>query len=154
MKKILFVCYGNICRSPSAQGIFEALIKERGLSHLFEVDSAGTHDFHIGKPPDLRAIKAAKKKSVDLSIQQCRQFCTNDFVHYDYIFVMDKRNLQFLTDTWPDSALDKVHEFIEFDPESTLDKVPDPFRGNEQDFDEMMVLLFKLCNNSIDELIG
>lgn len=152
MKKILFVCYGNICRSPSAQGIFEKLIEDRGLNNSFEVDSAGTHDFHIGKLPDARSIKAALKMGVDLSTQRARQFQKEDFHIFDEIFVMDKKNKAFLMDNWPNEALDKITEFIDFDPSNDLDKVPDPFHGSEKDFDDMMLLLSNLCEKSIDQL--
>lgn len=154
MKKILFVCYGNICRSPSAQGIFEYLIKEKGFEDKFQVDSAGTHDFHIGKLPDSRAIHSASKHNVDLTLQQARQFCEGDFEDYDEIFVMDEKNKAFLTETWPNKAHEKITEFISFDPTSTLDKVPDPFHGEPEDFDEMMILLFNLCEKSIAKLTG
>lgn len=153
MKKILFVCYGNICRSPSAQGIFEYIIKQKNIAHKFEVDSAGTHDFHIGKKPDVRSIKAAKKVGVDLSKQKCRQFKVDDFDNFDKIFVMDQKNKDFLLKSWPNQQHNKIKIFIEFDPESTLGKVPDPYYGDEKDFDEMMVLLFDLCHKSIDKLI-
>ncbi len=152
MKKILFVCYGNICRSPSAQGIFEKLIQDQGFNKLFTVDSAGTHDFHIGKQPDPRSIKAALKHDVDLSTQKARQFCIEDFQNFDEIFVMDKKNKAFLTENWPNEPLEKITEFIDFDPASDLDKVPDPFHGSEKDFDDMMTLLFNLCEKSIAHL--
>lgn len=152
MKNILFVCYGNICRSPSAQGIFENLLGELNLSQNYFVDSAGTHDFHIGKLPDSRAISAAAKHNVDLTVQQCRQFCEADFDKFDHIFVMDKLNKKFLTETWPKQSLHKIKEFIEFAPDTNLDKVPDPFRGSSKDFDEMMELLFMLCKNSLKHI--
>ena len=153
MKKILFVCYGNICRSPSAQGIFEYIARQKKVAHLFMVDSAGTHDFHIGKKPDSRSIKAAKKQGVDLSGQQARQFHTIDFEKFDIIFVMDQKNKMFLTENWPKHDHNKLKEFIECDPKSTLDKVPDPYYGSEQDFDEMIELLFHLCHKSLDMLL-
>jgi len=152
MKKILFVCYGNICRSPSAQGIFQKILEDKEINQNFFVDSAGTHNFHIGKPPDSRAIKSAAKHNVDLSNQKCRQFSEKDFDLFDYIFVMDKFNKQCLIENWPHQNHEKIKEFIEFAHDSSLNKVPDPFKGEEQDFDDMMDLLFHLCRNSINEL--
>ena len=151
-QRVLFVCYGNICRSPSAQGIFEHIASQRNISHLFEVDSAGTHDFHIGKQPDVRAIKTAKKHGVDLSIQKARQLKAKDFDDFDHIFVMDKRNEEFAIALAPRSQHHKITEFIRFKNDSALDKVPDPFHGQLEDFDEMMTLLFELCENALDSL--
>jgi protein-tyrosine phosphatase len=153
MKKILFVCYGNICRSPSAQGIFEHLARQKNVAHLFMVDSAGTHDFHIGRKPDSRSIKAAQKHNIDLSTQRARQFNISDFKKFDIIFVMDQKNKLFLTENWPEQDHDEIKEFIKCDQKSKLDKVPDPFYGSEKDFDEMMTLLFHLCDLSLHTLL-
>lgn len=91
--KILFVCMGNICRSPTAEGTFRLQVNRRGLEHLFEIDSAGTHAYHIGEKPDSRSQIAATKHQVDLSSQRARQVHESDFYYYDYVFAMDESNL-------------------------------------------------------------
>ncbi len=152
MKKILFVCYGNICRSPSAEGIFKSMIKSKDIDHLFEVDSAGTHDFHIGKAPDSRAIKAAKDINVDLSELRCRQVKKSDFSYYDLILVMDQKNKENLLKVCPKDMTHKIVEFISYLPDSELDYVPDPFHGEPQDFSDMMTLLSDVCEASLMSL--
>jgi len=91
--KVLMVCLGNICRSPTAHGVFESLVKERGLSDQIVVDSAGTSGWHIGEPPDIRSQKAASLRGYDLSQQQGRKAIAEDFEHFDYILAMDEANL-------------------------------------------------------------
>jgi len=91
--KVLFVCMGNICRSPTAEGIFTQLVQESGLSDRIEIDSAGTHSYHIGKTPDKRAQAAALQRGFDLSQLRGRQACTEDFVQFDYILAMDRDNV-------------------------------------------------------------
>ncbi len=154
MKKILFVCYGNICRSPSAEGIFRDLLSTAGKSHLFEIDSAGTHDFHIGKAPDERAIAAAHKINVDLSTLKCRQIQVSDFSYYDLILVMDKKNKENLLKICPNGMENKIVEFISYLPSSELDFVPDPFHGKPEDFTEMMELLVEISKASIASMIN
>ena len=148
-KRVLFVCYGNICRSPAAQGIFQHLLKEHGIDDLFEVDSAGTHDFHVGKQPDSRSIAAAAKRGVDLSVQRARQFQEHDFDRFDEIYVMDQKNKDFLMGQWPAQDHSKITEFIDFADDRTLSHVNDPYYGTEKDFDEMRSLLFRLCDSAI-----
>ena len=91
--RVLFVCMGNICRSPTAHGVFQALVHQENLSSDIEVDSAGTHGFHIGNPPDLRSQAEAQRRGIDLSCQRARRLETSDLVEFDYIFAMDKANL-------------------------------------------------------------
>jgi protein-tyrosine-phosphatase len=99
--KILFVCMGNICRSPTAEGAFHSQMQKRGVQDLFEIDSAGTHAYHIGEQPDSRSQVAAHQYNVDLSSQRARQVHESDFYHYDYIFAMDGSNLMDLQDICP-----------------------------------------------------
>ncbi len=150
--KILFVCYGNICRSPSAEGIFKQRLTHLGLIDHFEVDSAGTHDFHIGKQPDERAIHAAQKIGVDLSVLQARQVTVEDLDHYDYLFVMDPKNKANLLPLCSEQQAKKIVEFISFLPGTSLTQVNDPFHGEPEDFDDMMELLNQLCAEAIKQL--
>lgn len=147
MIKVLFVCMGNICRSPSAQGVFEALVKERNIAKYFEVDSAGTHAYHIGNPPDKRSQLAAQKKGIDLSQQRARIVQANDFYHYDYIVAMDADNFTDLKRDCPLECQHKLYRLLEFVPNSAAVSVPDPyFLGN---FDTV----FDLVKNAGEQLL-
>lgn len=150
-QRILFVCLGNICRSPSAQGIFSHLAAARPGPERFLVDSAGTHDYHVGKAPDARAIAAAGRAGVDISGQRARQFSVEDFKRFDHILVMDERNRSFITEMCPPGQAHKVKAIIDF-TEHDLAGVPDPFHGEEKDFDEMVELLFDVCGATLDAL--
>ena len=151
-KRILFVCLGNICRSPSAQGIFSHLADKRRGQIIFEVDSAGTHDYHVGKRPDARAIQAVQKAGLDISVQRARQFTAQDFDDFDHIFVMDERNRRYLAESCPPEHAHKIQPIIMFLDQSDLEGIPDPFRGDSQDFDDMVELLFDVCKAILDEL--
>jgi protein-tyrosine phosphatase len=153
LKRILFVCLGNICRSPSAQGIFSHRADKRRGQIIFEVDSAGTHDYHVGKRPDLRAIQAVQKAGLDISAQRARQFTAKDFEDFDHIFVMDERNRRFLAEICPPKHAHKIQPIIMYlDQCADLEGIPDPFHGTAQDFDDMVELLFDVCEAILDEL--
>jgi protein-tyrosine phosphatase len=145
MKKILFVCLGNICRSPLAEGI---LLHLKEKSHLkVEIDSAGTAAYHIGEAPDNRTIANAKKNGVDLSFLRARQFSVSDFETFDTIFVMDKNNFSNVTTLAKTSEQkNKVHLFLEFIYDTKGLEVPDPYYGNEHDFEHVFQVLYKACD--------
>ena len=151
-KSVLFVCLGNICRSPSAQGIFEYLLKHRKLSDKYVVDSAGTHEYHVGKAPDERAIESASKAGIEIGNLRGRQFCEADFYNYDHIFVMDQRNYEYLRRQYPTQNLSKVKPIISVLGDTELQGVPDPYHGKQKDFDEMMVMLVTVCMALLEEL--
>lgn len=140
--KILMVCLGNICRSPLAQGILESK-----LPNNFFVDSAGTADYHIGKKPDSRSISVAKNHAIDISNQRARQFKKSDLSDFDLIFAMDKSNyndiLQLATN---DIEKKKVKLILNEMPNISFNDVPDPYYGNEADFEMVYNLLDKACN--------
>ena len=92
MVNVLFVCMGNICRSPTAQGVFEQLVHSHGLSEMIRIDSAGTHAYHVGEQPDRRASEAALRRGIDLSTQRARRVTPGDFIIFDYILAMDEDN--------------------------------------------------------------
>lgn len=146
MSKILFVCLGNICRSPLAEGIMLHLKKKYDLK--IEVDSAGTAHYHIDEAPDPRTIANAKKNGVDLSFLRARQFSRDDFEKFDHIYVMDKNNLKnVLALTKSENERKKVSLFLEtLHPYKNLE-VPDPYYGNEQTFEEVFQLVYKACDN-------
>ena len=141
--KILMVCLGNICRSPLAHGILEHMARERGLN--WEIDSAGTGDWHIGEAPDRRSIAIAKKYGVDISAQCCRQFSIKDFDYYDRIYVMDKNNLSdVLALSRNDDDLEKIELFL------GAGIVPDPYYDDAQ-FDPVYKMIEKRCKELIEE---
>jgi protein-tyrosine phosphatase len=141
--KVLMVCLGNICRSPLAHGIMENLVKEKGLN--WEVDSAGTGDWHIGSPPDKRSIAIAKQYGVDISEQCCRQFQVEDFDRFDRIYVMDKMNLRdVLAKARRASDRDKVALLL------NTEVVPDPYYEDDQ-FDAVFKLVEAGCRRIIDQ---
>lgn len=151
-QRVLFVCLGNICRSPSAQGIFSHLAARRAGSPQYMVDSAGTHDYHVGKSPDARAIEANRRAGVDISTQRARQFAAADFDRFDHILVMDERNRAHLAEICPPGLAHKVKPIVNFTGRDDLDCVPDPFHGEEKDFDDMVELLFDVCSATLDAL--
>ena len=142
MQKILFVCLGNICRSPLAEGVLLHLKEKHNLQ--LEIDSAGTSNFHIGEAPDKRTIANAKKNGVDLSFLRARQFTKNDFEDFDKIYVMDKSNyVNVIALSENQIQKDKVSLFLNtVYPDKNLE-VPDPYHGNEQDFEDVFQLVYK-----------
>jgi len=139
--RVLFVCLGNICRSPTAHGVFEALAEQRGLSGVVEVDSCGTGDWHIGSAPDSRAVTAAARRGYNLSRLRARQVRVGDFDVYDYILAMDGINLEDLQDLCPADYGGHLGLFLSFAGELAPDDVPDPYYGGVQGFDQVLDLI-------------
>ncbi|MFN4148382.1 MAG: low molecular weight protein-tyrosine-phosphatase [Rhodocyclaceae bacterium] len=140
-ERILFVCMGNICRSPTAEGVARELARRRGLHDRFEFDSAGTHGYHVGQPPDRRAQEAAKKRGYDLSGLRARQVDEFDFVRFDRILAMDRDNLALLRELCPVEHHGKLGLFLEFAPHLEFDEVPDPYYGGPEGFDIVLDLV-------------
>ena len=128
---VVFVCMGNICRSPTAHGVFQALVDEHNLSDVIGVDSAGTHSFHVGNPPDLRSQSTALENDVDLSSLQARQFHRGDFEDFEYIIGMDVANIDDLQSIEPDSHEARVALMLEYSGKYSQKEVPDPYYGND-----------------------
>ncbi len=151
-QKILFVCLGNICRSPLAEGIFLHLCAEQSLSSVYSVDSAGTGDWHAGQQPDKRSIAAAQRQGIKLT-HVCRQIRLDDFLKFDQILVMDKSNLQDLTAQCPPQYRTKIKLIRDFDSdgEKGLD-VPDPYYGGPSDFDAVYSMLYRCCTCLLNDL--
>jgi len=139
MVKVLFVCLGNICRSPTAEGVFRKLIEESGLGHGIAVDSAGTHAYHIDQPPDSRAQQAAARRGVDLSALRGRQATARDIQEFDYVLAMDRDNLRHLVRIAEDSA--KVRLFLEYSERFDEEEVPDPYYGGANGFDRVLDMI-------------
>lgn len=141
--KILMVCLGNICRSPLAHGIMESIVKEKGLD--WEIDSAGTGDWHIGSPPDRRSTAIAKKYGIDISGQCCRQFTSGDFDRFDRIYVMDRMNLRdVLSMAHSENDRKKVRLLLD------KEVVPDPYYDDDQ-FDPVFLMVEEGCRKIVDQ---
>jgi protein-tyrosine phosphatase len=138
MVKVLFVCLGNICRSPTAEGVFRKLIQGEGLHEHIEIDSAGTHAYHIGEPPDPRAQEAAARRGVDLSQLRGRKATASDIEVFDYVLAMDRENYQHLVSISPDHLSDRVRLFLEFASSRPEDEVPDPYFGGSGGFERVL----------------
>jgi protein-tyrosine phosphatase len=154
LTRILFVCMGNICRSPTAEGVMRGLLREQGLEGVVEVDSAGTGAWHVGDPPDARATAAARARGITLS-GAARQIAAADFSDYDLILAADRRNLRELQAVLPAGARAKLHLLREFDPASAggddLD-VPDPYYGGDEGFEHVLDLVEAACRGLLDTL--
>lgn len=137
MVKVLFVCMGNICRSPTAEGVFRQLLSEQGLSDRIKTDSAGTHAYHVGEAPDMRAQTMARRRGVELGDLRARRICPEDFLRFDYVLAMDQDNHRILTDVAPPGCADKLHLLLNFAPELGVDEVPDPYYGGVRGFERV-----------------
>lgn len=133
--KVLMVCLGNICRSPTAHGVFQHLVEREGLSHVIFVDSAGTSGWHIDEPPDRRSQNAALSRGYDLSQQRGRQVQASDFETFDYILAMDQANLDDLRRMRPKAYSGHLGLFLAFSKEFSDTEVPDPYHGGAKGFE-------------------
>ncbi|MDR2195034.1 MAG: low molecular weight phosphotyrosine protein phosphatase [Gallionellaceae bacterium] len=139
--KILFVCMGNICRSPTAEAVFRHYVEKAGLSQSIEIDSAGTHDYHIGKAPDARAQRAAARRGYDMSPLRARQVEAADFKRFDYVLAMDDDNLAILQRLRPRDATAHLGLFLDFAKRHEEREVPDPYYGGEAGFERVLDLI-------------
>jgi protein-tyrosine phosphatase len=138
---VLFVCMGNICRSPSAAGVFKQKVIEAGLSQHIQIDSAGTSSFHEGQPADARSLLTSRKRGIDLNEHRARMLTVQDFDAHDYILVMDKQNYKETLQICPPGQEKKVRYFMEYAPEMNTEEVPDPYAGGEDGFEHVLDLL-------------
>ncbi len=139
--KVLFVCMGNICRSPTAEGVFNHLVNELGTQDRFHLDSAGTHAYHVGESPDSRAQQTARGRGVDLSYIRARKFTANDFEEFDYIMAMDSDNYTILLEACPAEHQHKVKRFLEYAPQREELDVPAPYYCGQRGFDHVFNLV-------------
>ncbi len=139
--KVLFVCMGNICRSPTAEGVFNKIITDQYLIDRFSIDSAGTHAYHTGESPDLRAQKAAQDREVDLSKIRARKVIMGDFEDFDYLLAMDEDNHASMMKVCPEEYQHKIKLFLEYAPHLPTREVPDPYYGGAYGFEKVLDLI-------------
>jgi protein-tyrosine phosphatase len=139
--RVLMVCMGNICRSPMAHGVFAKRLRDTGLEHVVEVDSAGTHGYHAGEPPDRRAQVTARSRGYELSDLRARRLQEQDFHEFDYILVMDQENLSHARSLQPEDGKARLHRFLEFAATRSEREVPDPYYGGAQGFEKVLDLV-------------
>jgi protein-tyrosine phosphatase len=152
--RILFVCLGNICRSPMAEGVFRRVVAEEGLTEHFIIDSAGLGDWHIGQAPDHRAQKAARSRGIDISDQSARQVIDEDFDRFDLLLVMDGSNYAELKARAPHEARAKIRPFLDYAPHAATKDVPDPFFGGKEGFDHALDLIEAAAHGLLGSLVG
>lgn len=148
---ILFVCMGNICRSPTAEGVFRHCVNEAGLEDRITADSAGTHAYHVGEPPDRRAIAAAERRGVSLSDIRARRVSESDFEDFDYVIAMDEENRIRLLEQAPEEHQGKVQLFLSF-VEGAETEVPDPYYGGAVGFERVLDLVEEASRGLLEKL--
>ncbi len=155
MKRVLFVCLGNICRSPTAEGVMRSLAAERGLGEELEIDSAGTGSWHLGKPPDRRATEAAARRGITLE-GSARQVSQADLEHYDYVVAMDRENLEDVRALAVGSEAEVEPVLLRaFDREAAASgdlDVPDPYYGGADGFEVVLDVVERGCSGLLDEI--
>jgi protein-tyrosine phosphatase len=150
MVRVLFVCMGNICRSPLAQGVFENVLRREGLEDEVSVDSAGTGHWHVGSPPDERALSAASLRGLDLSAQRARQIARDDCQNFDYILTMDEENYHMVSSLCRGSAV--VRPFLDFATGSPEREVPDPYYGGSDGFEHVLDLVEEASEGLLEDI--
>ncbi len=153
-RSVLFVCLGNICRSPTAHGVFEGMVAARGLADRIAVDSAGTGDWHIGHPPDARMQAAAQARGYDLAHLRARQVEPEDFLRFDHILAMDEANLRDLEAIRPAGGKAELRLFLDYAPDAHCREVPDPYYGGEAGFYEVIDLVEQASEGLLETLLA
>ncbi len=153
--KVVFVCLGNICRSPTADGVFQQKVKAAGLSEHIHIDSAGTGAWHVGNPADPRASEHAALRGYDMSALRARQVSQNDFEEYDYILAMDSSNLADLQAMCPNDYPGQLRLMLDYLPKDypePLSEVPDPYYGGDDGFELVLDLIEAACDNLLEDI--
>ena len=152
MVRVLFVCLGNICRSPTAEGVFRKLVSEHKLEHQFEIDSAGTHAYHIGEAPDERAQAACARRGIDISRLRGRRAVVGDIEKFDYVLAMDRENYENLLEVCPSGLESRIRLFMEFAPSRPEQEVPDPYFGGAGGFDRVLDMIEDAAQGLLEEI--
>ena len=150
--RVLLVCMGNICRSPTAEGVVRSYIKNNGLGNIVEVDSAGTHGYHVGEAPDSRTQRAAMARGYNLSQLRARKVARQDLDYFDLILAMDKSNLDNLRRMSPPEMHDRIRLFMDYARNFDDDEVPDPYYGLGHGFDLVLDMVEDAAQGLIDDL--
>jgi protein-tyrosine phosphatase len=150
--RVLFVCTGNICRSPTAEGVFAARAASRGLAGRIAADSAGIGGWHVGKPPDERAQDCARARGVEIGHQRARRIARDDFAAFDLILAMDRSHLDALRRAAPKGAQDRIRLLLEFDPGQSVRDVPDPYYGGLNGFERVFDMIEAAADGLLDHV--
>ena len=150
MVRVLFVCLGNICRSPLAQGVFEDVLRREDLEDEVSVDSAGTGRWHVGSPPDHRALSAAALRGVDIGSQRARQITPEDCEEFDYVLTMDEENYRKVDALCRGNAV--VRAFLDYATDSPEREVPDPYSGGPDEFEHVLDLVEEASEGLLDDI--
>jgi protein-tyrosine phosphatase len=149
---VLVVCTGNICRSSTGEGVLREMAAKRGLADSVRIASAGTHDYHVGEPPDPRSVKHASKRGYDLSRQRAAQVTREDFAKYDYILAMDRTHLRILRNMAPKDAKARLGMFLEASGRWQGEDVPDPYYGGVDDFEQVLDMVEEAAERWLDRI--
>ena len=154
MKKVsvLFVCMGNICRSPTAEGVFRHLVRQEQLEDRVHTDSAGTHAYHIGNPPDTRALATAERRGIELHDLRARRVLAEDFDLFDYVLAMDRDNYEILSTICPPGYETRLRMFMEFAPHLKIAEVPDPYYGGASGFERVFDMVEEAAKGLLAEI--
>ncbi len=152
MFRVLVVCMGNICRSPTAEGVLRAQIERAGLSKEVEIDSAGTHAYHVGEPPDPRSRKVAAERGYELGKLRARRVATADFLRFDLILAMDRDNLAMLRDACPEEEQHRLGLLLDYARHTQEDEVPDPYYGGPAGFERVLDMIEDACEGLVDHI--
>ena len=152
MVKVLFVCLGNICRSPTAEGVFRKLVQDMKLEHRFEIASAGTHAYHVGEPPDERAQAACARRGIDISQLSGRKAVAGDIEKFDYILAMDRDNYENLLEICPPGFETRIRLYMEFAQGRPEEEVPDPYFGGAGGFDRVLDMIEDAAQGLLEDI--
>lgn len=152
MVKVLFVCMGNICRSPTAEGVMRHVLRQNKLDGLVEVDSAGTHGYHVGEAPDARTQRAAASRGYDLSDMRARKVAPQDLDYFDLILAMDHNNIEVLKRIFPPEKYDRLGLFMSYSKNFDDDEVPDPYYGLGHGFDMVLDMVEDAAQGLVDTI--
>lgn len=153
MKKVLFVCMGNICRSPTAEAVLRRLAAQRGVLSDLVIDSAGTHGYHVGESPDARTQRAAAERKYDLSQIVARKVAPEDLDYFDLVLAMDRNNLEVLRKLCPVGRLSRLKLFMSYARQFDDDEVPDPYYGLAHDFDLVLDMIEDAADGLLDDIV-
>jgi protein-tyrosine phosphatase len=153
MLRVLFVCMGNICRSPTAEGVFRHYVVHHGLQEHIHIDSAGTHGYHVGCEPDHRTVAAAKQRGFDLSSLRARRLSSRDFEEFDYILAMDRVNYEEARRKSPPQHQHKIRLFLSYAENVREEEVPDPYYGGNKGFEQVLDLVEAGARGLLDKLV-